>query len=402
MTPVKSYLENIEKIGSGSYSQVYKCYYSPDLRYYPKEVCAVKYVRSDYNGVSCINELVVMSVFNHANIMTAKNIWYDVIDDAPTMVIVMDLAECSLENYRSNLDEIGNVVRSILCGLKVLHDAGFIHGDLKPSNILKCKTGYKITDFSIVSTNVIKNHGRICTYPYRPPEAFDSSRWWNEKVDIWALGTTLFELVFAKRLFPIQNGCKGNESGIEPLMLNAIADWANDTGQKHSIIKSDVEYSSYYRSSRFFGDSRFSDVADFILQCCRVNPEERPTAAELLSHRFIKSPPPDLIYDIVQYSEISLLDERAWELIVNHGKHYSLPALIIAYAAQIVMIVQAMTSRYEVELLVKVAFLLALKVFSHSQRKKFCQDNGNIELYQGEIDVLSRLRFILPIPRSIE
>lgn len=36
------------------------------------------------------------------------------------------------------------------------------------------------------------------------------------------------------------------------------------------------------------------DARDFILQCLQVNPNDRPTAAELLNHPFVKRPLPTL------------------------------------------------------------------------------------------------------------
>ena len=32
------------------------------------------------------------------------------------------------------------------------------------------------------------------------------------------------------------------------------------------------------------------DAQDFILQCLQVNPKDRPTAADLLNHSFVKRP----------------------------------------------------------------------------------------------------------------
>ncbi|PNY13832.1 mitogen-activated protein kinase kinase kinase 1-like protein, partial [Trifolium pratense] len=35
-------------------------------------------------------------------------------------------------------------------------------------------------------------------------------------------------------------------------------------------------------------DSLSRDARDFILQCLRVNPDDRPTAAQLLDHKFVQ------------------------------------------------------------------------------------------------------------------
>lgn len=38
-------------------------------------------------------------------------------------------------------------------------------------------------------------------------------------------------------------------------------------------------------------DSLSRDARDFILNCLQVNPNDRPTAAQLLDHPFVKKPP---------------------------------------------------------------------------------------------------------------
>lgn len=37
-------------------------------------------------------------------------------------------------------------------------------------------------------------------------------------------------------------------------------------------------------------DSLSRDAQDFILQCLQVNPDDRPTAAQLLNHPFVQRP----------------------------------------------------------------------------------------------------------------
>lgn len=37
-------------------------------------------------------------------------------------------------------------------------------------------------------------------------------------------------------------------------------------------------------------DSLSRDAQDFVLQCLQVNPDDRPTAAQLLNHPFVQRP----------------------------------------------------------------------------------------------------------------
>ena len=400
-----SYIKRTAIIGEGSYSKVYRCEYSPDSTTIPVTECAVKYIPSDPDGLSCVNELTIMYSFNHINLMTATNIIYDHIDPTgvssptghPTIIIVMELAERSLEGFKASLEEVRQVTYDVACGLKVLHEAGYIHGDIKPSNILKCQHRHKITDFSITTTTLIKNHGCICTYPYRPPEVIGGRRVWNEKVDVWALGTTIFELAFGQRLFPTQNDT--DERVIEPKLLNAIADWATATQQDNAIVRAPVEYRTFNRPPNT-EHSAYAMVFDFVRQCCQIDPTKRPSVNDLLMHPFINYQP-QLTYRVVQYSTVKTMDRKSLDLLVHLGQQYSLEPLVITYAARIVMITQALTNRFPSDQLVKVAYLLTLKALNHQARGRYCRDQLTDELRRDEANVMVRLRYTLPVPRSM-
>ena len=59
-----------------------------------------------------------------------------------------DLHDCIVNKENINSDDL---LRDVVCGLESLHNKKIYHFDLKPKNILKCKSGdaiiWKITDF---------------------------------------------------------------------------------------------------------------------------------------------------------------------------------------------------------------------------------------------------------------
>ena len=91
----------------------------------------------------------------------------------------------------------------ILWGLSHIQSVmpGFIHQDIKPSNILIAQNTIKITDFGLA--RVKKEDGRFGgTLPYMAPEQFDHDSLFDMRVDIYAFGLILFEMVTG--YFPYQ------------------------------------------------------------------------------------------------------------------------------------------------------------------------------------------------------
>merc|ERR1711957_1087489 len=91
----------------------------------------------------------------------------------------------------------------MFCALRALRALKVMHCDLKPDNILMSqdKTSVKVTDFGS-ATDV---SDQICTayvQPryYRAPEVMLGIRY-DTQVDVWSMGTTVFELATGQMLF---------------------------------------------------------------------------------------------------------------------------------------------------------------------------------------------------------
>ena len=105
----------------------------------------------------------------------------------------------SLQGKQYSFDELRNrVIPCLNDGLKVLHQSGIIHKDLKPSNIMICddKRTVAIIDFGISS---IRDNGQTVvltktgmTPDYSAPETFKNL--FLEESDYYSLGITIYEL----------------------------------------------------------------------------------------------------------------------------------------------------------------------------------------------------------------
>jgi serine/threonine-protein kinase len=133
------------------------------------------------------------------------------VDKSPYYIVMPRLDGASL---RAVLDHAGplpcgralRIVRLVAEGLGALHQLGWIHGDIKPDNIVVSPNGHvTLVDLGFVRP-LCKPPKRaepvlMGTLTYTAPEAFLSSREEDRRSDIYSLGVTLYELLTGRRPF---------------------------------------------------------------------------------------------------------------------------------------------------------------------------------------------------------
>lgn len=110
------------------------------------------------------------------------------------------------DSWQSNgIKEAANLLHDVGNALKFLHEElHLVHGDVKPDNIGKKDDDYILLDFGIcrpknVFANETEATGSLRT---RAPELFISGKYEEpEKVDIWAIGASVFNALTGR--FPL-------------------------------------------------------------------------------------------------------------------------------------------------------------------------------------------------------
>ena len=101
------------------------------------------------------------------------------------------------ENKTIERKIIYSLTYQLLKSLSKIHSSGIIHRDIKPSNIFIKNDQIKIGDFGLATrytiSKLLKSKKLEGTPLYLSPEQMDFKAY-NEKVDIYACGITLYEM----------------------------------------------------------------------------------------------------------------------------------------------------------------------------------------------------------------
>ena len=98
------------------------------------------------------------------------------------------------------------ITRQICSALQCAHNHGIVHRDLKPSNLFLTRDGViKLGDFGIardLTAGDLTGSGvTVGTHAYMAPEQITGDRSVDGKVDLYALGCCMFEMLTARKVF---------------------------------------------------------------------------------------------------------------------------------------------------------------------------------------------------------
>lgn len=195
-------LEDFEigrKLGKGKFGRVY-CVRHKNTGF----VCAMKVMEKQeimqYNVQKQFRrEVEIQSSLNHQNLTKLYGYFHDEKRVYLLMEYLVNGELYKLLRAKGPLNDIfaSHYICQMADALDYMHQRDIIHRDLKPENILiGFDNTIKLTDFgwSIINPRGTKRKTLCGTIDYLSPELITSKEY-DDKVDVWALGVLAFELV---------------------------------------------------------------------------------------------------------------------------------------------------------------------------------------------------------------
>ena len=234
----------IKKLGSGEFGDVYLAQDDAQNLYAVKRITKERIKKNRVLSGYLKDEVAIMKKVDHPNIIKL----HAFIETNSSYYIVMQYCDNGdVEQYMAKREitffkeeEAIFFLKQISMGFRELHKHKVIHRDLKLTNLFIHGSTIYIADFGFAKSNIDSAKSMQGSPAYMAPEIMSGEAYTN-LTDLWAIGITLFEILFGYVPFQTPYESK-NASGKNlkiPHEINPVSKLCVDLLQK--ILEYDVK-----------------------------------------------------------------------------------------------------------------------------------------------------------------
>lgn len=186
-------------------------------------------------------------------------------------------------------------------GLAGIHEAGVVHCDIKPENILVTNTNrsaIKIIDFGSGCFNGFQTYTYVQSRFFRAPEVVLGIKY-GPAIDVWSAAMVIIELMTGRPLFPCEN--EHELLWMITELLGPPPDYIIQQSTRKNKFFNEIRGKFVLKQipRRFFRPASLNmmkametndfNLVDLVLKCLTWDPERRITAQEALNHSWLQT-----------------------------------------------------------------------------------------------------------------
>lgn len=293
--------EAIKIIGEGAYATVIE---AKDTKY--SKLVAIKKNRNVFdsrvNATRVLRELQLLARAWHPDVIELQGALCPDLKDIETfedLYLIMPKMDATLSKVvqvsELSTEHIKYLLYQMLRGLLYLHSAGVIHRDLKTENVLVNgeNSDLKIADFGLVkSIQQFKDDVEMTQYVstrwYRAPQIVCGFVDYGYEVDVWAVGCIFAEMLLKEPLFQGHSNIDQMKRIFRVLgtPTRRELDWVKEPRVMNWLCS----FTDFPENGSFYElfANQSKDCKDLLRRLLEVNPKDRITVSDALSHPFLR------------------------------------------------------------------------------------------------------------------
>ncbi|XP_058077122.1 probable serine/threonine-protein kinase At1g54610 [Magnolia sinica] len=288
--------EKIDKIGQGTYSNVYK---ARDTL--TGKIVALKKVRFDNLEPESVKfmarEILILRRLDHPNVVKLEGLVTSRM--SCSLYLVFEYMEHDLAGLAASPaikfteSQVKCYMHQLLSGLEHCHNQHVLHRDIKGSNLLIDNNGMlKIADFGLASffdpDHKQPMTSRVVTLWYRPPELLLGATDYGVGVDLWSAGCILAELLAGKPIMPGRTEVEQLHKIFKLCGSPSEEYWKRSKLPHATIFKPQQPYKRCIRETyKDFPPSSLPLIETLLA----IDPADRQTASDALISEFFTTKP---------------------------------------------------------------------------------------------------------------